>query len=70
MIKSTSESIETQIQEAAKETQTEKLKEFQAFKNQLGVLASRLDLVYKQLATNLLPSLLKAYDSSGTCLNK
>ena len=70
MIKSTSESIETQIKEATEDTQTEKLKEFQAFKTQLGVLASRLDLVYKQLATNLLPSLLKAYDSSGTCLNK
>ena len=70
MIKSTSESIETQIQEAAKDTQTEKMKEFQAFKTQLGVLASRLDFMYKQLASNLLPSLLKAHDSSGTCLNK
>ena len=69
MIKSTSESIETQIQEAAKDTQTEKLKEFQAFKTQLGVLASRHDLMYKQLATYL-PSLLRAYDSSGTCLNR
>ena len=46
------------------------MREFQVFKNQLGVLASRLDLMYKQLATNLLPSLLKAYDSSDTCLNK
>ena len=68
MIKSTSESIETQIQEAAKDNQTEKLRKSQAFNTQLGVLASRLDLMYKQLATNLLPSLLKAYDSSGTCL--
>ena len=36
----------------------------------MKVLASRLDLVYKQLATSLLPSLLKAYDSAGTCLNQ
>ena len=70
MIKSTSESIETQIQEAAKDTQTEKLKEFQAFKTELRVLASRLDFMYKQLTINILPSLLKAHDSSGTCLNK
>ena len=46
------------------------MKEFQAFKIQLGVLASRLDFMYKQLASNLLRSLLKAHDSSGTCLNK
>ena len=70
MIKSTSESIETQIQKAAKDTPTEKMVEFQAFKSQLGVLASRLDFMYKQLASNLLPSLLKAHDSSGNCLNK
>ena len=70
LIRSTSESIENQIQEAVRDTHTEKIREFQAFKTQLGELASRLDLVYKQLATYLLPSLLKAYDSAGTCLNQ
>ena len=46
IIKSTSESIEEQIQEAAQDTDTELMKEFQTFKSQLGALASRLDFMY------------------------
>ena len=47
LIRSTTESIEKQIQEAAMDTQTERMKEFQTFNSQLGILVSRLYFMYK-----------------------
>ena len=46
------------------------MKEFKTFKEKLGVLASNLDFMYKILASNLLPTLLKAHDDAGNSLNK
>ena len=70
LIKSKSESIEQQIQEAALDANTDRMKEFQTFESQLGTLASRLDIMYKTLASNLLPTLLRAHDEAGNSLNK
>ena len=46
------------------------MKEFKTFKEKLGVRASNLDFMYKVLAANLLPTLLKAHDDSGNSLNR
>ena len=45
LIKSISESIQQYIQEAALDAKTDRMKEFQSFKPQLGILASRLDFM-------------------------
>merc|ERR1712240_454092 len=70
IIKNTESSIEDQINDALSEFQIDKMNEFKTFKEKLGVLASNLDFMYKVLATNLLPTLLKAHDDSGNSLNK
>ena len=70
IIKSTSDSIEDQINEAVLDSKIDKMKEFKTFKEKLGVLASDLDFMYKILASNLLPTLLKAHDDAGNSLNK
>ena len=46
------------------------MRELKTYKGQLEVLASRLDHIYQTLASNLLPSLLKAYNESGSQLNR
>ena len=44
--------------------------ELQTFRGELGILASRLNRIYQLLASNLIPSLLRAHDSSESELNK
>ena len=46
------------------------MNEFKTFKSKLGALAANLDFMYNTLASNLLPTLLKAHDESGNSLNK
>ena len=62
--------IEQQIEDADINSKVDKINELQTFKNQLGKLASRLDYMYQALASNCLPSLLKAHDKSGNELNR
>ena len=70
IIKNTKDSIEDQIKDAVLDSKIDRMKEFKTFKEKLGVLASNLDFMYKILALNLLPSLLKAHDDAGNSLNK
>ena len=70
IIKNTEDSIEEQIKDAELNSKMEKMKEFKTFKEKLGVLASNLDFMYKVLAANLLPTLLRAHDDSGNSLNR
>ena len=70
IIKSTKNSIEEQIEDAVLDSKLDRMKEFKTFKSQLGTLASNLDVMYKTLASNLLPTLLKAHDEAGNSLNK
>ena len=70
IIKSTRNSIEEQIEDAVLDSKLDRMKEFKTFKSQLGTLASNLDIMYKTLASNLLPTLLKAHDEAGNSLNK
>ena len=70
IIKNTKDSIEDQIKDALLDSQVDRMNEFKTFKEKLGVLASNLDFMYKIMATNLLPTLLKAHDDAGNSLNK
>ena len=70
IIKSTRNSIEEQIEDAVLDSKLDRMKEFKTFKSQLGTLASNLDVMYKTLASNLLPTLLKAHDEARNSLNK
>ena len=70
IIKNTKDSIEDQIKDAVLDSKIDRMKEFKTFKEKLGVLASNLDFMYKVLAANLLPTLLRAHDDSGNSLNR
>ena len=70
IIKNTKDSIEEQIKDAVLDSKIDRMKEFKTFKERLGVLASNLDFMYKVLATNLLPTLLRAHDDAGNSLNR
>ena len=63
IIKSITNLIEEQINEAILDSKVDRMKEFQTFQRKLGTLASNLDFMYKVLASNLLPTLLKAHDA-------
>ena len=47
IIKSTSNSIEEQIEDAVLDSKIDRMKEFKTFTSQLGILASILDVMYK-----------------------
>ena len=70
LVRNAEESIEQQIATGTSDPKEEKIAELQAYKGELGMLAARINRTYQLLAANLVPSLLKAHDSSGSELNK
>ena len=70
LVRNAEESIEQQIATGVSDPKEEKIAELKAYKGELGILAARINRTYQLLASNLVPSLLKAHDSSGSELNK